>query len=60
MESPRAGEVDIIVAKNRQGARCTITVAFQGHYGRMVGMTRDDVNLSESEWSPSTVIGGAA
>lgn len=60
MESPRAGEADIIVAKNRQGARCTITVAFQGHYGRMVGMTRDDVNLSESEWSPSAVIGGAA
>lgn len=60
MESPRAGEADIIVAKNRQGARCTITVAFQGHYGRMVGMTKDDMNLSESEWSPSAVIGGAA
>ena len=60
MESPRAGETDIIVAKNRQGPRCTITVAFQGHYGRMVGMTRDDVDLSESDWSPSTVIGGAA
>jgi replicative DNA helicase len=60
MESPRAGEADIIVAKNRQGPRCTVTVAFQGHYGRMVGMTRDDMDASESEWSPSAVVGGAA
>ena len=31
-ESPRAGEIDFLVSKNRQGAQCTITLAFQGHY----------------------------
>lgn len=36
--SPRAGEVDLIVAKNRNGWRSTVTVAFQGHYARMVDM----------------------
>ena len=35
-ESPRAGEVDVIVAKNRQGPQTTVTLAFQGHYSRMV------------------------
>ena len=30
-ENPRAGEVDLIVAKNRNGPLCTITSAFQGH-----------------------------
>jgi replicative DNA helicase len=42
-ESPRAGEMDVIVAKNRQGPQCTVTLAFQGHYGRAVDMA----------WSPS-------
>ena len=37
-ESPRAGEIDVIVAKNRQGPQCTVTLAFQGHYGRAVDM----------------------
>lgn len=40
-ESPRAGEADWIVAKNRSGPTATITVAFQGHYSRFVDMTRD-------------------
>jgi replicative DNA helicase len=40
-ESPRAGEADFIVAKNRSGPTATITVAFQGHYSRFVDMTRD-------------------
>jgi replicative DNA helicase len=31
---PRAGELDLIVAKNRQGPTATVTVAFQGHYAR--------------------------
>lgn len=57
LESPRAGEADIILAKNRQGPRCVLTVAFQGHYGRMVSMAGDDAG---DGWSPSTVIGGAA
>jgi replicative DNA helicase len=37
-ESPRAGELDLIVAKNRQGPLCTITIGFQGHYSRAIDM----------------------
>lgn len=37
-ESPRAGEADLIVAKNRQGATDTITVAAQLHYSRFIDM----------------------
>jgi replicative DNA helicase len=40
-ESPRAGEADWIVAKNRSGPTATITVAFQGHYSRFVDMVAD-------------------
>ncbi|MFJ9799860.1 DnaB-like helicase C-terminal domain-containing protein [Streptomyces sp. NPDC101145] len=36
--SPRAGEADLFVAKNRQGPTFAETVAFQGHYGRFVEM----------------------
>ncbi|MDX3779627.1 replicative DNA helicase [Streptomyces europaeiscabiei] len=38
-ESPRAGEADIVVAKNRSGLTGVVTVAFQGHYARFVSMT---------------------
>lgn len=31
-ETARAGEIDLIVAKNRQGALGTATLAFRGHY----------------------------
>jgi replicative DNA helicase len=51
-ESPRAGEVDLIVAKNRQGPLCTVTLAFQGHYGRIVSLTEP------VEWTPSSAVGG--
>jgi replicative DNA helicase len=37
-ESPRAGEADLIVAKNRNGPTTSVTVAFQGHYSRFVDM----------------------
>ncbi len=37
-ESPRAGEMDLIVAKQRNGPTSTVTVAFQGHYSRAVDM----------------------
>lgn len=40
-ETPRAGELDVQVEKNRNGPRGTVTVAFQGHYGRAVDMARD-------------------
>lgn len=39
-ESPRAGEADLIVAKNRGGPTATITTAFQGHYSRFVDMAQ--------------------
>lgn len=39
-KSPRAGEMDLIVAKHRNGPTGTVTVAFQGHYSRCVDMTR--------------------
>lgn len=45
-ESSRAGELDLIVAKNRNGMRGTVTVAFQGHYSRAMDMARP-------EWSPT-------
>lgn len=37
-ESPRAGQLDIAVEKNRNGPRGVVTVAFQGHYARGVDM----------------------
>lgn len=38
-ESPRAGEIDLIVEKNRNGAGGReVTAAFQGHYSRVVDM----------------------
>jgi replicative DNA helicase len=52
-ESPRAGEIDFIVAKNRQGPQATITMAFQGHYARCADMYKP--------WSASSsAIGDAA
>ena len=44
-ETAKAGEVDVIISKNRQGPLCTVTMSFQGHYGRIVSMGR--------EWSPA-------
>lgn len=37
-ESPRAGEIDLIVAKHRNGPTATITLAWQGHYSRAIDM----------------------
>lgn len=41
-ESPRAGEADLIVAKQRNGPTRTVAVAFQGHYSRFVDMAEPD------------------
>lgn len=41
-ESPRAGEADLIVAKNRNGPTATVTVAYQGHYSRFVDMVSSE------------------
>jgi replicative DNA helicase len=37
-ESARAGELDVIVDKHRNGATGTVTLAFQGHYARAADM----------------------
>ena len=37
-QSPRAGEADLIVRRNRFGPTATVTVSFQGHYSRFVDM----------------------
>lgn len=51
-ESPRAGEIDLIVAKNRQGPKTTVTLAFQGHYARCKAMYRQT-------WTPTSIDGAA-
>jgi len=49
-ESPRAGEADLIVDKNRNGPRGTATVGFQGHYGRFVDLAwRHDSHADDLE-----------
>jgi replicative DNA helicase len=42
LESPKAGQADLIVGKNRGGRRGTATVGFQGNYARFVDLA----------WSP--------
>lgn len=37
-DSARAGEIELIVDKNRSGPRTTITCAYQGHYARVIDM----------------------
>ena len=52
-ETNRDGELDLIVAKNRQGKTCTITVAFQPQYSRAADKARPG-------WTPSSALRGAA
>lgn len=40
-ESPRAGEMDLHIVKNRMGSTGVVTVAYQGHYARAAGMGED-------------------
>jgi replicative DNA helicase len=51
-ESPRAGEIDLIVAKNRQGRQATVTLAFRGHHAKCSDMYRP--------WTPAAALGSAA
>lgn len=53
-DSPRAGEVDVMVEKNRSGPKATITCAFQGHYSRVADMARTD------DWTPHSAMRDAA
>jgi replicative DNA helicase len=41
-ETPRAGEAELIVAKNRSGPQGTVVVAAQLHYSRLIDMARDE------------------
>jgi replicative DNA helicase len=50
-DSPRAGELDLIVDKNRSGPKGTATVAWQGHYARAADLARPD-------WTPTGALGG--
>lgn len=40
-ETPRAGEIDIHIAKNRMGGTGIVTVAYQGYLCRAVDMAKD-------------------
>lgn len=51
-EHPRAGEIDLIVAKNRNGPRTTITATFQGRYSRVVDMAAEP----DEPWTPSRIL----
>jgi replicative DNA helicase len=51
-DSPRTGEIDLIVAKNRQGPKATVTLAFQGHHAKCGDMYR--------AWTPTDALDGAA
>jgi replicative DNA helicase len=53
-ESSRAGEIDLIVGKNRNGPLATRTLACQPHYSRLAGMA------SGGAWTPSATADGAA
>jgi replicative DNA helicase len=44
LESPRAGEADLYIAKHRHGPTGRITIAYQAHYGRFVDLPPDYVS----------------
>jgi replicative DNA helicase len=45
-ETPRAGELDVMVTKHRQGPTATIPLVWQGHYARAVDFAPEPVNGS--------------
>lgn len=45
-ESKRVGEIDVDVAKQRQGRRGVVVLGWQGHYGRCTDLARES-------WSPT-------
>lgn len=51
-ESVRAGEADLILAKQRNGATGTVSLAFQGHYSRFVSMAQDANTWSGADAYP--------
>lgn len=55
-ECPRAGEIDFIVAKNRNGPTGTVTAAFQGHYARIADMASEP----DEPWTPTRALRSAS
>ncbi|MFF9336914.1 MULTISPECIES: replicative DNA helicase [Streptomyces] len=53
LDTPRAGLADLFVAKNRQGPKGTVVVAFQGHYGRFVHISQEDLESVDPKASDS-------
>lgn len=49
-DAEHAGEVEVIVDKNRHGPKTTIALTFQGHYGRCVDLSR--------QWTSTTCLDG--
>jgi replicative DNA helicase len=43
----RAGEADLVVVHHRRGPRKSITVAFEGHYGRFRDLDADEERQSD-------------
>jgi replicative DNA helicase len=41
-DTPRLGEVDLILAKHRNGPTAVLTAAWQGHFGRIVPMVEPE------------------
>jgi replicative DNA helicase len=51
-EETRAGEVDVIVEKNRHGPKhCTVTMAMYGHYSRLVCMSQPMPAAAKQFWN---------
>jgi replicative DNA helicase len=58
-ETTRAGEMDLIVTKNRNGrSGVTVTVTFQGPFCRCVDLAR--VPVPDEKWTAHSALGGAA
>ncbi|MFI7691736.1 replicative DNA helicase [Nonomuraea sp. NPDC049655] len=52
-ETPRAGEAELIVAKNRSGPQGTVIVAAQLHYSRLIDMARPEDDAPNSGGRPN-------
>jgi replicative DNA helicase len=50
-ESPSAGEIELILAKNRQGTEAVATLAFRGGYASC-----DDLYREPEPWTPTSVL----
>ncbi len=51
-DSPASGEIELIVAKNRQGPKATATLAFRGEVARCADLYREP----GPGWTPASVL----